>query len=99
MSDLDLLVDDYLAWLWETNPVLASGLGVDGHDDRLPDLSAAAFERRAGEEDAWLERFRALPDSALNPDERIDRDLAISTLRGTQLERDWAVWRRNPDTY
>ncbi len=99
MSDLDGLVTEYLDWLWETNPVLASGLGVDGHDDRLPDLSAAAFERRAAEEDAWLDRFRALPDSALNPDERIDRDLAISTLRGTQLERDWAVWRRNPDTY
>jgi uncharacterized protein (DUF885 family) len=99
MSDLDALVGQYMDWLWENYPVLASGLGVEGHDDRLPDLSAEAYERRAADEDAWLERFRAMPDSALNPDERIDRDLAISTLRGTQLERDWAVWRRNPDTY
>ena len=98
-SELDLLVDEYLAWLWETNPVLATGLGIDGYDDRLPDLSAGGYARRAAEEDAWLERFRAQPDTALNPVERIDRDLAISTLRGQQIERDWAVWRRNPDTY
>ncbi|HEX8003415.1 MAG TPA: DUF885 domain-containing protein [Mycobacteriales bacterium] len=98
-SALDRLVDEFLDWQWETNPVLATALGVDGHDDRLPDLSAGGFERRAREEDAWLERFRAHADATLNPDERIDRDLAISTLRGAQVERDWAVWRRNPDTY
>ena len=98
-SDLDRLVDDYLAWLWETNPVLATGLGVDGHDDRLPDLTAEGFARRAADEDAWLERFRAHADDTLNPDERIDRDLAVSTLRGQQIEREWMVWRRNPDTY
>ncbi|MDQ1712514.1 MAG: hypothetical protein QOE45_1964, partial [Frankiaceae bacterium] len=98
-SALDLLVDEYMVWLWTVSPVLATALGVDGHDDRVPDLTAAAFERRAVEEDAWLARFRALADGDLNPDERIDRDLAVSTLRGQQLERDWAVWRRNPDTY
>jgi uncharacterized protein (DUF885 family) len=98
-SALDLLIDDYLAWQWDTNPVLATTLGVDGHDERLPDLSASGYARRATEEDAWLERFRAHADDALNPVERIDRDLAISTLRGQQVERDWAVWRRNPDTY
>ena len=99
VSELDRLVDDYLGWLWRTSPVTATVLGVDGHDDRLPDLTAAGFARRAAEEDAWLARFRALGDDGLTPDERIDRDLAVSTLRGAQLERDWAAWRRNPDTY
>jgi uncharacterized protein (DUF885 family) len=98
-SETDRLVAAYLDWLWMTNPVLATALGVDGHDDALPDLSAEAYARRATEEDAWLGRFRALDDADLNPDERIDRDLAISTLRGQQIERDWAVWKRNPDTY
>ncbi|HWL37555.1 MAG TPA: DUF885 domain-containing protein [Frankiaceae bacterium] len=99
MSELDLLVDAYLEWLWEASPVTATVLGVEGHDDRLPDVTAEGFARRAADEDAWLARFRALDDEGLQPDERIDRDLAISVLRGAQLERDWAVWKRNPDTY
>ena len=99
MSELDGLVDAYLAWLWEVSPVSATVLGVDGYDDRLPDLTAEGFARRAADEDTWLSRFRALDDADLNPDERIDRDLAISTLRGAQVERDWAAWKRNPDTY
>jgi uncharacterized protein (DUF885 family) len=98
-SEADRLVAAYLGWLWETSPVQATALGVDGYDDTLPDLSAEGFARKAADEDAWLGRFRALDDADLNPDERIDRDHAISTLRGAQLERDWAVWRRNPDTY
>jgi uncharacterized protein (DUF885 family) len=97
--EIDLLIDAYLDWLWTASPVSATQLGVDGHDHELPDLSAEGFERRAADEDAWLGRFRALDDAGLNPDERIDRDLAVSTLRGAQLERDWAVWKRNPDTY
>jgi uncharacterized protein (DUF885 family) len=98
-SALDRLVDEYLDWLWAESPVSATALGVDGHDDRLPDLTAEGFARRAQAEDGWLARFRALGDDGLGPDERIDRDLAISTLRGQQLERPWAAWRRNPDTY
>jgi uncharacterized protein (DUF885 family) len=98
-GEADRLVAAYLDWLWTVAPVQATSLGVEGHDDRLPDLSADGFARRAADEDAWLGRFRALDDDDLNPDERIDRDLAISTLCGQQLERDWAVWRRNPDTY
>ncbi|HEU0129412.1 MAG TPA: DUF885 domain-containing protein [Mycobacteriales bacterium] len=98
-SAADRLIAEYLGWIWRTNPVAATALGVDGHDGRLPDLTAEAFAAKAADEDAWLARFAALPDDELNPDERIDRDLAVSTLRGSQLERDWAVWRRNPDTY
>jgi uncharacterized protein (DUF885 family) len=96
---LDTVVDEYLAWLWTASPVLATGLGVDGHDHAVPDLTADGFARRAEAEDGWLARFAALADDDLSPDERIDRDLALSTLRGAQLERPWAVWRRNPDTY
>jgi uncharacterized protein (DUF885 family) len=97
--EIDLLVDAYLDWLWTAAPVTATQLGVDGHDGELPDLTAEGFARRAADEDAWLARFRALDDADLNPDERIDRDLAISTLRGQQIEREWAGWKRNPDTY
>ncbi|HEV2891845.1 MAG TPA: DUF885 domain-containing protein [Frankiaceae bacterium] len=98
-SALDQLIDEYLTWQWEANPVLATALGADGYDHLLPDLSASAYARRERDEEGWLERFRAHGDDTLDPVERIDRDLALSTLRGARVEREWAVWRRNPDTY
>lgn len=96
---LDRLVDDLLRETWDENPVLATSAGIDGYDDRLGDLSADAFARRAEREDGWLTRFAALDDEQLTPDERIDRDLVISSVRGSQIMRDWAGWRRNPAVY
>jgi uncharacterized protein (DUF885 family) len=96
---LDALVDGFLADEFTASPTLASALGVEGFDDRLPDLSAAAFAARARQDDEWSERFAGLRDDELTAAEQIDRDLVLSTLRGRRTMREWAVWRRNPDTY
>ena len=66
------------------SPVLASSLGLTEYDERLDDLSAEAFHRHEERSSAWLKRFRALPDDALTPAERIDRDFACSILRGRE---------------
>jgi uncharacterized protein (DUF885 family) len=96
---LDELIDAFLAEEVEESPTTATRLGIEGHDDRLGDFGADAFERRAAAEDRWLERFGALRDDELTLDERIDRDLVRSTLTGRAVLRDWAVWRRDPATY
>jgi uncharacterized protein (DUF885 family) len=96
---LDELIDAFLAEEVEESPTTATRLGIEGHDDRLGDFGAGAFERRAAAEDRWLERFGALGDDGLTLDERIDRDLVRSTLTGRAVLRDWAVWRRDPATY
>lgn len=96
---LDDLVGGFLDWLYEEHPVRASSLGVDGFDDLLGEYSAAAFARRAAAEDGWLGRFEALTDDRLALDERIDRDLVASTLRGLHVMRDWEDWRRQPAIY
>ena len=96
---IEQLVDEFLSDEFREQPTLATQLGVEGHDDELPDLSAEGYERRAAAEDEWLRRFGALRDDDLGPDERIDRDLALTTLRGRRALREWAAWRRNPDTY
>ena len=80
------------------SPVMASTLGAEGYDDHLGDYSAAAFERRADEDAGWLARFEGAAGD-LATEQAIDRDLAISSLRGRVLLRDWAGWRRNPDSY
>lgn len=93
------LLESFIAEEMEESPTRATSLGIDGHDDRLGEYSAGDFERRAKNDDAWLDRFRSISDDGLDLDDRIDRDLAISSLVGRQLMRDWAGWRRDPATY
>lgn len=89
------LVEDQL----RDNPVLASALGAAGHDDALPDMSADGIADRERREDQWTRRLSAVTDDGLTEDERVDRDLALMVLRGRDLMRDWADWRRSPDHY
>jgi uncharacterized protein (DUF885 family) len=99
VDSFDDLIDSFLADHYAEAPIAASFAGLDGHDDESTDLSAAGFARRDAAEDRWLEQFSSLPDDQLSADERIDRDLVLSDLRGKRAMRDWQVWRRNPDTY
>jgi uncharacterized protein (DUF885 family) len=98
-TNLDDLVSDFLAREFDRSPTFATALGADGYDELLPDLSAQGIVAQERADDEWLERFTALTDDSLSAVERIDRDLVVSTLRGRAVMRDWAVWRRNPDTY
>jgi uncharacterized protein (DUF885 family) len=79
--------------------VAASHLGLVAYDERLDDVSESAFARRRRKTAAWLAGFRALDEAALTPDERIDRALVVSVLRGREILADWEMWRRQPDTY
>jgi uncharacterized protein (DUF885 family) len=96
---IDSLTDEYVAWLFAEAPGLATFHGAEGHDHELPDLSAEGFARRDAAEDEWAARFGALRDADLTADERIDRDLVLSNLRGAVITRDWLRWRRDPDAY
>ena len=99
MPSFSELTDEFLTAEFADSPVRASSLGLIEYDEQLDDLSEAAFERRRATDAAWLDRFRAVADDGLSEDERIDRDLVISILRGRQIVEDWEVWRRQPDTY
>ncbi|MBV9581445.1 MAG: DUF885 domain-containing protein [Chloroflexi bacterium] len=100
MSEFGALARSFLDETFLDSPVLATQLGVDGYDDRLDDLSEAAFDDRARRSASWLEKFDHLADSACaTSDERIDRDLIRSTLRGRAILEDWQMWRRQPETY
>ena len=98
-DSFDGLVDELIADQFAANPVLASALGADGHDDRLPDMTATAVASRESADDAWTQRLAGVTDERLSAEQRIDRDLALMVLRGRAIMRDWADWRRNPDHY
>lgn len=97
--NVDELLETFMAEELAASPTSATSLGVDGHDEELPDLSAAAFAERARRTDSWLARLEGVGDDGLSLDQRIDRDLVMAALRGRVIMRDWEVWKRDPQTY
>lgn len=99
MPSFTELTREFLDERYEDAPVMASGLGLDRFDHRLDDLSESAFEGRRWRATAWLGRFEGIGDEGLTFDQRIDRDLILSVLRGQQVMDGWQMWRRQPATY
>jgi uncharacterized protein (DUF885 family) len=97
--DIGSVVGGFLDRYFAEAPELATLNGLDGFDDRLPALGAGDIERRAREDAEWERRLAAFPDDTLDADERIDRDLVRSHLRGRQILGEWGDWRRLPDLY
>ncbi|MGI8829043.1 MAG: DUF885 domain-containing protein, partial [Candidatus Limnocylindria bacterium] len=64
------LTNEFLDAEFDDSPVRASGLGLTEYDERLDDLSEAAFERRSAADTAWLNRFRGLDVGSLGFDEQ-----------------------------
>jgi uncharacterized protein (DUF885 family) len=93
------LAEEFLAEQYAAYPVRSSGMGLTEYDDKLDDLSGAAFERRAASAAAWRTRFAAIPDAQLSLDQTIDRDLIVSALTEQGIYDEWRVWERQPDTY
>ncbi len=90
------LADAFLRVEFEHYPTRASGLGVREHDGHFEDLSAAGWQARDEMAADWLARFEAARDDGLSLDERIDRDLVVSALRGRTILADFQNWRRDP---
>jgi uncharacterized protein (DUF885 family) len=99
MTSLAQLIDEFLDEEWELSPVTASSLGLTAYDAGMDDLSAESFAERERDARDFLERFSALANTDLNPDERIDRDLALAMLRGRLIGAEWQGWKRDPLTY
>jgi uncharacterized protein (DUF885 family) len=99
MTTFRALCRAFLSEEHEASPVRASGLGLTEFDDRLDDLSEAAIRERQRRSAAWRVRFRAVPDTGLTPDERIDRDFVVSILTGRAVMAEWEAWRRQPELY
>ena len=93
------LVKDYLDERYEESPTWASMLGLTAYDERSEDLSAEAFRRRDAAVLAWKRRLEAVADDTLSPDERIDRDVILASLRGRELTQPRSDWQRQPNTY
>ncbi len=99
VSDLAALIDELLEEEFELSPVTASSLGLTDYDAGMDDVSAEGFAERDRDAADFLARFGAIGDDALDAEERIDRDLAIATLKGRLVMAMWRGWQRDPLTY
>lgn len=98
MPQFQQLVREFLDEEYAESPTTASRLGLTQYDDRLDDLSEAAFERRARRVGEWLTAFEQA-EGVSGTDDEIDLELIRSALRGRAILADWEGWRRQPDTY
>ena len=98
-SEFATLVSSFLKEEYEDSPTMASSLGLTEYDERLDDTSAGAFRRRVASDAEWLARFRTVPEAGLAPEDRIDRELLISVLRGRELTHPLDMWQRQPNAY
>src|SRR5439155_22476980 len=77
----------------------AAILGLTAYAEPSEDLSAEPFRRREAAVRDWTKRLAAIPDDGLSPDERIDRDVILASLRGRELTQPLLEWKRQPNTY
>lgn len=74
MTSFAALFAAHLEEAIERDPLFATRIGRHDHDDRWPDLSAAARRSTVAWLDGWTARFAALDPADLTADETIDRD-------------------------
>jgi len=94
------LASDFLDFHLYFNPTLSSAAGIRDYDTRMPDLSAAGMEGRAGAYREWLERLRQVDRGALYGDEAVDWRILERSMRLAILEAEEVrPWARNPLHY
>jgi uncharacterized protein (DUF885 family) len=93
-------VDAYFNQRFKDEPSWATAQGVHDYDNVLEDFSQAAFDRHAGEEQNWLDKFEHIDESRLSKVNKLDRALLMSDINSRLLAlNDTQMWRKNPDYY
>jgi hypothetical protein len=99
MADPGALLTEWLGVELARQPTLASGLGLDGYDDRLGDFGAARWSGQALLDQQWAGRIAQLSLPDLPVDDQVDLTLVLAELAGRSIMDDWAAWRRDPAVY
>ena len=93
-------VDDYLRYLYETQPTGATLDGVHTHDDLLEDLSRSALEMQARALSGFARRLDEIPLDGLTEVERIEHPVVAANIRARVFEiEEVRTWERNPQFY
>lgn len=96
----EALVDTYYGEYPALYPTEATALGLHTHDGELEDLTPAGVAKELAWLKGWEARFAAVPAAPLSPDNRIDRELVLASLRSALFDlTELRPHRRWPDRY
>ena len=80
-NDLQEVIADHWTWWLANNPEQASGLGHHEFDALVSDVSLAGADRRARDEQRFLDRLSAIPDAGLDAAGRVNKAILSRVLR------------------
>lgn len=84
-DELAQLIKEHWAWSLSENPVMASSMGVAGHEGKVSDISLEAADRSAATAAAFLKRLNAIPLAQLSPADRTNA-LILKRALSDQVE-------------
>ena len=99
MADPEGLLGEWLGAELAREPTRATGLGIEGYDDRLGDFSATRWAGQAHHDQEWTGRIGKLSLPSLPLDDQIDLTLVLAEMAGRSIMDDWVAWRRDPTLY
>ena len=97
---LSRLVNEYLAYLHETNPTAAAFDGIHLYDDLLEDFSQSAVDAQLRELGGWARRLDRINPATLEREEKLERRMLAANIRARlfSLEEE-RLWQRSPLHY
>jgi len=87
------LANDYWAFRLQENPLLASRMGQNEHNDKLPGVAPKDHARRLQQEQAFLRRLRAIDEEALTAPSRLNLQILEFILRHDVELAQYRGWR------
>jgi uncharacterized protein (DUF885 family) len=97
---LHLFVDDYLSYLYESNPTAATFDGIHLYDDLLEDLNRNAIDAQIHTLAGRARRLAAISTDSLTAVERIERPMVAAHIQGRLHELEQIrTWERSPQMY
>lgn len=94
---LEALIAEYLAFVFQRDPIEATQLGMHNQDDRLSDYGAEAFATGLERRKQFLHQLDAIDPVGLAPDARMDWDVArIDLTTKIRWLEEHPIWERAP---
>ncbi|MCK5290712.1 MAG: DUF885 domain-containing protein [Thermoplasmata archaeon] len=96
-EEFDNLVQEYLDWWVETNPIMGTVLGLHQYDHLLPDGSRDAHLRDIEKIKEFRTRTEAIDESKLSPQKRTEREAVLHMMNmGLYMSEVYRQWESKP---
>jgi uncharacterized protein (DUF885 family) len=96
-EEFDNLVQEYLDWWVENEPIMGTALGLHQYDHLMPDGSREAHLRETEKVKEFRARTEAIEESGLSPQKRIERKGLLHSMNtGLYMAETYRQWDSRP---